>query len=114
MKLEKPRGLFVTSSNASMLADLYELTMAAAYFENNIPEEKAGFELFVRHLPKNFSYIIAAGLEQALDYLFNLSFTDDQIQFLRRHPSFGHISRKFFEYLRNFKFKGDVWAVPEG
>jgi nicotinate phosphoribosyltransferase len=114
VKLEKPRGLFVTASNASMLADLYELTMAAAYFENNLPGEEAGFELFVRHLPKNFSYIIAAGLEQALDYLFNLSFTDDQIQFLRRHPSFGHISREFFDYLKDFKFKGDVWAVPEG
>jgi nicotinate phosphoribosyltransferase len=114
VKLEKPRGLFVTASNASMLADLYELTMAAAYFENNIPGEEAGFELFVRHLPKNFSYIIAAGLEQALDYVFNLSFTDDQIRFLRQHPSFGHISRSFFEYLKDFKFKGDVWAVPEG
>jgi nicotinate phosphoribosyltransferase len=113
VKLEKPRGLFVTASNASMLADLYELTMAAAYFENRIPGE-AGFELFVRHLPKNFSYIIAAGLEQALDYVFNLSFTDDQIQFLKRHPSFGHISREFFDYLKDFRFKGDVWAVPEG
>ena len=111
--LEKPRGLFVTASNASMLADLYELTMAAAYFENKIPGE-AGFELFVRHLPKNFSYIIAAGLEQALDYILNLSFTDEQIQFLRRHPSFHHISQEFFEYLRGFRFKGDVWAVPEG
>lgn len=113
VKLEKPRGLFVTPSNASMLADLYELTMAAAYFENNIPGE-AGFELFVRHLPKNFSYIIAAGLEQALDYILNLRFTDEQIQFIRQHPSFRHISREFFEYLKDFRFKGDVWAVPEG
>ena len=113
VKLEKPRGLFVTASNASMLADLYELTMAAAYFENNIPGE-AGFELFVRHLPKNFSYIIAAGLEQALDYILNLRFTDEQIQFIRQHPSFRHISREFFEYLKDFRFRGDVWAVPEG
>jgi len=113
VKLEKPRGLFVTASNASMLADLYELTMAGAYFENNIPGE-AGFELFVRHLPKNFSYIIAAGLEQALDYILNLKFTDDQIQFIRQHPSFRHISREFFEYLKDFRFRGDVWAVPEG
>jgi len=113
VELEKPRGLFVTASNASMLADLYELTMAAAYFENDIPGE-AGFELFVRHLPKNFSYIIGAGLEQALDYILNLSFTDEQVQFLKQHPSFRHVSQEFFEYLRGFKFKGDVWAVPEG
>ncbi len=96
-----------------MFADLYELTMAAAYFENQIPEE-AGFELFVRHLPKNFSYIVAAGLEQALDYILKLSFSDKQIDFLREHPSFSHIEQKFFEYLREFKFKGDAWAVPEG
>jgi nicotinate phosphoribosyltransferase len=113
VELERPRGLFVTASNASMLADLYELTMAAAYFENKIPGE-AGFELFVRHLPKNFSYIIAAGLEQALDYILNLSFADEQIQFLRQHPSFRHISQEFFEYLKGFRFRGDVWAVPEG
>jgi nicotinate phosphoribosyltransferase len=109
----KPQSLFVTSANASMLADLYELTMAAAYFENQIPGE-AGFELFVRHLPKNFSYIIAAGLEQALDYVLNLNFSDKQIDFLRRHPSFRHTSQRFFEYLRKFRFKGDAWAVPEG
>ena len=96
-----------------MLADLYELTMAAAYFKNNIPGE-AGFDLFVMHLPKNFSYIIAAGLEQALDYVLKLSFTEEQIQFLRQHPSFRDLDRDFFEYLRDFRFKGDVWAVPEG
>jgi nicotinate phosphoribosyltransferase len=96
-----------------MLADLYELTMAAAYFENKVPG-KAGFELFVRHLPKNFSYIVAAGLEQALDYVLKLQFTDDQIRFIRQHPSFSHIGREFFKYLKNFRFKGDVWAVPEG
>jgi nicotinate phosphoribosyltransferase len=113
VRLERTRGLFVTCSNASMLADLYELTMAAAYFENNVPG-KAGFELFVRHLPKNFSYIVAAGLEQALDYVLKLRFTDDQIRFIRHHPSFSHISRGFFKYLKDFRFKGDVWAVPEG
>ncbi len=111
--LENPQGLFVTADNASMFADLYELTMAAAYFENQIPGE-AGFELFVRHLPKNFSYIVAAGLEQALDYILKLSFSDKQIDFLREHPSFHHVGQKFFEYLREFKFKGDAWAVPEG
>jgi len=112
-ELEKPKGLFVTASNASMLADLYELTMAAAYFENHVPGE-ASFELFVRHLPKNFSYMIAAGLEQALHYILNLRFTEQQIQFLIGHPSFRHVGKGFFEYLKNFRFSGDVWAAPEG
>jgi nicotinate phosphoribosyltransferase len=108
-----PKGLFVTLSNASMLADLYELTMAAAYFENKVPGE-AVFELFVRHLPKNFSYMIAAGLEQVLDYVLNLRFTADHIKFLKGHPSFRRVSESFFEYLKDFKFSGDVWAAPEG
>ncbi|WP_455284248.1 nicotinate phosphoribosyltransferase [[Eubacterium] cellulosolvens] len=112
-QLENPRGLFVTPSNASMLADLYELTMAAAYFENHIPGE-AVFELFVRHLPKNFSYMIAAGLEQAVHYILNLGFAEEQIQYLRSHSSFRHVSEDFFEYLGNFRFSGDVWAAPEG
>jgi len=96
-----------------MLADLYELTMAAAYFENNVPGE-AVFELFVRHLPKNFSYMVAAGLEQAIHYILNLRFTQEQTQYLKRHPSFPHVGAGFFEYLRNFRFSGDVWAAPEG
>jgi len=112
-ELKKPRSLYVTTENASMLADLYELTMAAAYFENHVPGE-AVFELFVRHLPKNFSYMVAAGLEQALQYLLNLRFTEEQIQFLESHPSFGSVSQEFFEYLRRFRFSGDVWAAPEG
>jgi len=111
--LEKPKGLFVTTTNASMLADFYELTMAAAYYDNHVPGE-AVFELFVRHLPKNFSYMLAAGLEQALDYILNLGFTEEQIQFLRSHRSFRHVSKEFFEYLQGFKFSGDVWAAREG
>lgn len=110
---EEPKGLFVTASNASMLADLYELTMAAAYFENHVPGE-AVFELFVRHLPKNFSYMICAGLEQALHYVLNLGFTEEQIEYLKRHPSFRRVDESFFEYLRGFRFSGDVWAAREG
>jgi len=96
-----------------MLADLYELTMAAAYFENHVPGE-AVFELFVRHLPKNFSYMVAAGLEQAIHYILNLRFTEEQIQYLKTHPSFRHVGKGFFEYLRDFRFSGDVWAPREG
>ncbi len=111
--LQKPRGLFVTERNASMLTDLYELTMAAAYFDNHVSED-AVFELFARHLPTNFSYMVAAGLEQAMHYLMTLRFDEQQVQFIEKHPSFRHVSQSFFNFLRNFKFSADVWAAPEG
>jgi nicotinate phosphoribosyltransferase len=96
-----------------LATDLYELAMAAAYFENGA-YHRAVFELFVRRLPKHRSYLIAAGLEQALDYLSTLSFTSDQIDYLRKHPSFQNVSPAFFDYLAGFRFTGDVWAMPEG
>ncbi len=96
-----------------LTTDLYELTMAAAYFENGI-HHRAIFELFVRKLPERRSYLIVAGLEQALDYLSTLRFTSDQIDYLREHQSFKKVSREFFDYLTEFRFTGDVWAMPEG
>jgi nicotinate phosphoribosyltransferase len=96
-----------------LTTDLYELTMAAAYFESGI-RERAIFELFIRKLPKNRSYLIAAGLEQALDYLATVHFTSDQIDYLREHPSFKNVSREFFDYLAQYRFTCDVWAMPEG
>lgn len=95
------------------VTDLYELTMAAAYFDNQI-EGRAIFDLFVRRLPENRSFLLAAGLEQSLDYLHKLKFTAEQIDFLRGHPSFKNVSREFFDYLARFRFTGDVWAMPEG
>ncbi len=97
----------------ALATDLYELTMAAAYFDNN---ETAGatFELFVRNFPKNRSYLLAAGLEQAADYLKHLRFKEEHISYLMKHPSFKDVSQEFFQYLRNFRFTGDVWALPEG
>ncbi len=97
----------------SLSTDLYEMTMAAAYFDNAI-NDRAIFELFVRRLPDNRSYLIAAGLEQALDYLRTLRFSPDQIDYLRNHPSFKNVSAGFFDYLKGFRFTGDVWAMPEG
>ena len=82
----------------ALSTDLYELTMAAAYFENGM-QESATFELFVRSLPPNRNYLIVAGLEQALDYLANFRFTRDEIDFLREQPVFKNVSREFFEYL---------------
>lgn len=98
---------------SALLTDLYELTMAAAYFENNI-QATASFELFVRSLPPGRGYLLAAGLEQALDYLENLRFSPEEIAFLRRHSVFRHVSDAFFESLQTFRFSGEVWALPEG
>ena len=100
-------------NHPALLTDLYELTMAAAYFENDFSAD-ASFELFVRSLPKQRGYLIAAGLEQALEYLQTLRFEDDEIEYLRGLPVLQHISDKFFDYLRDFRFTGDVWAIPEG
>ena len=97
-----------------LATDLYELTMAAAYFDNRIRQQRASFELFIRKLPHARSYLIAAGLEQALDYLKSLRFTTSEIDYLRNHPSFSNVSREFFDYLSEFRFTGDVWAVAEG
>jgi nicotinate phosphoribosyltransferase len=97
----------------ALSTDLYELTMAAAYFDNH--EEAVGtFELFVRSYPKNRSYLIAAGLQQAIDYLKKLRFEEKQIDFLKRHPNFKDVSSSFFKYLARFRFSGDLWAMPEG
>src|SRR5215813_366264 len=96
-----------------LTTDLYELTMAAAYFENGL-HQPALFDLFIRRLPKHRSYLITAGLDQILDYLSELRFTPDQIDYLRKHPVFKRVSDAFFDYLTGFRFTGDVWAMPEG
>ncbi|HYL97912.1 MAG TPA: nicotinate phosphoribosyltransferase, partial [Blastocatellia bacterium] len=96
-----------------LTTDLYELTMAAAYFQAAI-KNRAVFELYVRRLPPNRNYLVAAGLEQALDYLSNLKIGDAEIEFLRNHPAFKHVTEEFFDYLKKFRFTGDVWAIPEG
>ena len=103
----------MTDSPLALATDLYELTMAAAYFENGL-HQPAVFELFVRSLPRHRSYLIVAGLAQALEYLASLHFSEEQIDFLRRQPAFKHVSREFFEYLAEMRFTGDVWAMPEG
>ena len=100
-------------SHSALLTDLYELTMAAAYFDRQL-RDIASFELFVRALPENRGYLLAAGLEQALDFLEQLRFRGEEIDYLRRHPMFKHISSGFFEYLREFRFTGEVSAMPEG
>jgi nicotinate phosphoribosyltransferase len=97
-----------------LLTDLYELTMAAGYFEAGKTEEIATFELAVRHLPANRNFLIAAGLPQIVDYLLNLDFADEEIEYLRGLEQFRHAAPAFFDYLRTFRFTGDLFAVPEG
>lgn len=97
----------------SLATDLYELTMAAAYFENGMRHD-AAFELFVRHPPKHRNFLVAAGLETALEYLETLRFGPDEVGYLKKLPGFGQLSPAFFEYLECFKFTGEAWAMPEG
>ncbi len=98
---------------SGLLADLYELTMAAGYVETRF-DARATFELFVRALPSRRNYLVAAGLDQALDFLENVRFTADEIAYLRQHAVFQHIGSRFFDFLAAFRFTGDVWAMPEG
>jgi len=98
---------------SGLIADLYELTMAAGYLETRF-EARATFELFVRSLPHRRNFLVAAGLEQALEFLEAVRFSAEDIAYLRQHPAFARISAKFFDYLAAFRFSGDVWALPEG
>ncbi|MBE6794899.1 MAG: nicotinate phosphoribosyltransferase [Ruminococcaceae bacterium] len=97
--------------NLTLLTDFYELTMAGGYFENNMTDKIAYFDMFYRKNPDNSGFAIMAGVEQMIEYLTNLKFTDDDIEFLRSKKMF---SEKFLEFLKNFRFSCDVWAVPEG
>jgi nicotinate phosphoribosyltransferase len=88
--------------------------MAAGYFETGKSAEWGTFELTIRRLPKNREYVLSAGLEQALEYLLNLHFSQKEIDYLYSLPQFANVSSAFFERLREFRFTGDVWAAPEG
>lgn len=98
--------------HSGLLTDLYELTMAAGYIQTRF-NPRATFELFVRELPPRRNFLIAAGLEQALDHLESVRFSPREIEFLRAHPVFKRVHDEFFDYLAAFRFNGDVWAMPE-
>jgi nicotinate phosphoribosyltransferase len=110
-----PRSSATDSARRSsgLLTDLYELTMAAGYVQTNF-DALATFELFARHLPARRNYLVAAGLEQVLEYLETVRFTPEEIDFLRNHRIFRKIRPEFFDYLSKFRFTGDVLAMPEG
>ncbi len=94
-----------------MLTDFYEITMANGYFRSGKVDEIAYFDMFFRTVPDGGGYAIMAGISQLIDYLDNLTFTDEDIEYLREKNLF---CDDFLEYLRNFRFTCDVWAVPEG
>jgi nicotinate phosphoribosyltransferase len=95
----------------ALLTDLYQLTMDAAYIDNGKAEDIASFEMFIRSLPKDWGYFIAAGIDEALSYLCNLHFTETDIEYLRKT---GLFKPEYLEYLEGFKFTGDIWAIREG
>ncbi len=99
------------SRNLTMLFDYYELTMGQGYFKKGLKDTIAYFDVFYRKNPENGGYAIAAGLEQIVDYINNLHFDEDDIAYLR---SKGCFADDFLDYLRTFRFTGDIWAVPEG
>src|SRR5512133_2510849 len=98
--------LLTSNRMLGLPTDLYELTMAAGYFEAGKLEERATFELSIRRLPKDRNFVVVAGLQQALDYLLHVSFTEKEIAYLRALPVFGNASPAFFDYLRQFRFTG--------
>lgn len=104
--MEKNCGL-----NYTMLCDFYELTMGNGYFKAGLGERITYFDLFYRTVPDNGGFAVAAGLEQVIDYIENLHFSDEDIAYLRGRNIF---CDEFLDYLRSFRFTGDIWAVPEG
>lgn len=97
--------------NLSMLSDFYEFTMANGYFNKGMKDTIAVFDAFYRSNPNDGGYSIFAGLNDIIDFIENLSFSDEDIAYLKE---IGDFSDGFLEYLRDFKFTGDVWAYPEG
>lgn len=97
--------------NITLLTDFYELTMMQGYFKSGEGKKKAVFDLFYRNNPNNGGYSICAGLSQVVDYIKNIRFTDEDIAYLRSLSTF---EDDFLEYLKDFKFTGDIYAIPEG
>ena len=97
--------------NMTMLCDFYELTMGNGYFDHGLKDRITYFDVFFRSVPDGGGMAIAAGLEQVVDYIKELHFTEEDIAYLRGRNLF---SEAFLEYLRDFRFTGDIWAVPEG
>ncbi|GFZ31804.1 nicotinate phosphoribosyltransferase [Clostridium zeae] len=100
-----------SSRNLTMLVDFYELTMGNGYLRDGLKDKIAYFDMFFRRVPDGGGYCIMAGVEQLIEYLSNLKFTEEDIDYLRSKQIF---AEEFLNYLENFEFCCDVWAVPEG
>ena len=98
------------TADLSMITELYEFTLADGYFKAGMQDTVACFDLFFRRVPDNGGFAVMAGLQQVMDYLKHLHFTEADLSFLREKG----ISEAFLQYLRDFKFACDVWAIPEG
>jgi len=98
-------------TNMSMLTDFYELTMSKGYLDGGFEKKEVIFDVFFRDVPEGGGYAVMAGLEQVVDYLNNLTFSEEDLSFLKDKYKFDD---RFIDYLRNFKFSCDVWAIPEG
>ena len=97
--------------NMTMLCDFYELTMGNGYLDHGLKDRITYFDVFFRSVPDGGGMAIAAGLEQIVDYIKELHFNEEDIAYLRGRNLF---SEEFLDYLRTFRFTGDIWAVPEG
>ncbi len=97
--------------NMTMLCDFYELTMGNGYLEAGLKDRITYFDIFFRDVPDHGGYAICAGLERIIAYIQDLHFSEEDIEYLRSKDMF---SERFLDYLRDFKFSGDVWAIPEG
>ena len=97
--------------NMTMLCDFYELTMGNGYFEAGLQDRITYFDVFFREVPDHGGYAVCAGLDRIIEYILDLHFSEEDIAYLRSKQLF---SERFLEYLRNFKFTGDIWAIPEG
>ena len=109
-----PVSLWPDPEALGPVTDLYQLTMMAGYAATGHANDRATFEVFVRRLPKGRSYLVFAGLEQAVGDLLRLRFSREQVEAVRSLPAFSRVEPGFFEQLRTLRFEGDLWAVPEG
>lgn len=97
--------------NLSMVMDFYELTMSNGYFNDGVKDVMAVFDVFYRKNPDNGGFSVFAGLEQIVEYIENLKFSEEDIEYLKSQNLF---NTEFLDYLKNFKFRGDIYSLPEG
>src|SRR4051812_17043480 len=106
------RPLFMPG-HLALQAEFYQFVLAAVYHADGLWGD-ATFDLYARGLPEGHGYLVAAGLAPLLDHLEALAFGEEEVEALRREPRFAKVAPSFFEALRRFRFRGEVWAVPEG